>query len=225
MFNLAPFLAPGYFIDSNAPAILEFAHDNTKGIRDRRLMAVALYRAVRERILYDPYIDLSNRSSYQASKVLALGHGYCVGKAALLAACARAVGIPARVGYADVRNHMSSPRLYELIKTDVFRWHSYTDLHINDRWVKATPAFNSALCTRLGVSVLEFDGRQDSLFQELDRSGTRRHMEYLQDRGTFNDVPFETIVSDFQVNYPALMATRGLQGSFESEASARNGQT
>lgn len=222
MFNLATFLEPGYFIDSDAAAIAEFAHNSIEGIRDRREIAVTLYGAVRERVLYDPYIDLSSPSSYQASKVLALGRGYCVGKAALLAACARAVGIPARVGYADVRNHMSSPRLYELIKTDVFRWHSYADLNINDRWVKATPAFNAALCNRLGVNVLEFDGREDSLFQELDRSGNRRHMEYLQDRGTFHDVPFETIVSDFQVNYPALMSARGLQGSFESEATANN---
>ena len=183
-------------------------------------MAVALYGVVREHVLYDPYIDLASPSSYQASKVLALGRGYCVGKAALLAACARAVGIPARVGYADVRNHMSSPRLYALIKTDVFRWHSYTDLYIKDRWVKATPAFNSALCNHLGVNVLDFDGCQDSLFQELDRSGNRRHMEYLQDRGTFADVPFETIVSDFLENYPALMSAHGLQGNFEVEAIA-----
>jgi transglutaminase-like putative cysteine protease len=224
MINLTPFLAPGRFIDSDAPAIVEFASDSTAGIHDQKQMAATLYGVVRERVLYDPYIDLASPSSYQASKVLALGRGYCVGKAALLAACARAVGIPARVGYADVRNHMSSPRLYALIKTDIFRWHSYTDLYIKDRWVKATPAFNAALCNHLGVNVLDFDGREDSLFQELDRSGNRRHMEYLQDRGTFADVPFETIVNDFLENYPALMSAHGLHGNFESEAIARKSQ-
>ena len=100
-----------------------------------------------------------------ASDILAAGRGYCVSKAALLAAVARAAGVPARVGYADVRNHMTSPRLYESLGTDIFHWHSYADLYVDGRWVKATPAFNASLCDRLGVHVLEFDGRSDSLFQ------------------------------------------------------------
>jgi transglutaminase-like putative cysteine protease len=213
-----PFLAPARFIDSDSAAIRDFAHDVTHGIAEPRERVIALYLAVRERITYDAYIDLASPKSYRASEVLALARGCCVGKASLLAACARAVGVPARVGYADVRNHMTSPRLYELIKTDVFRWHSYTDIHVGDRWVKATPAFNAALCNRLGVAVLEFDGRSDSLFQELSRSGHQRHMEYLRDRGTYADVPFETIVSDFLEHYPALMSRHGLPGDFQSEA-------
>jgi transglutaminase-like putative cysteine protease len=219
MSSLAPFLGPGRFINSDAAAIREFARDVMGGISDEREAAVALYRAIRERVIYDPYVDLSSPSSYRASDVLAFGRGYCVGKASLLAAAARAIGLPARVGYADVRNHMTSPRLYELIKTDVFRWHSYADLYVEGRWVKATPAFNASLCNRLGVSVLEFDGRGDSLFQELDRSG-RRHMEYLRDRGIFADVPFAEIVSDFRQHYPALMSNLGVSGDFQIEAIA-----
>ena len=106
-----------------------------------------------------------------------------------------------------------------MLGTDVFRWHSYTDLHVNGRWVKATPAFNASLCERLGVNVLEFDGSADSLFQPFDRSG-RRHMEYLLDRGTYADVPFEIIRDDFRVHYPALMAKHGLVGDFQIEAIA-----
>jgi hypothetical protein len=83
--------------------------------------------------------------------------------------------------------------------------------------VKATPAFNASLCDRLGVSVLEFDGRTDSLFQPFDRSG-RRHMEYLLDRGTYADVPFETILDDFRVHYPAWFVKHGLSGDFQAEA-------
>jgi transglutaminase-like putative cysteine protease len=217
MSSLDAYLRPGRFIDSDTPAIRAFANETTAGIEDDVLRAVALYLAVRERVIYDPYVDVSHPSSYRASNVLALGRGYCVGKASLLAACARAIGIPARVGYADVRNHMTSPRLYAAIQTDVFRWHSYSDLYLAGRWVKATPAFNAALCERIGAAVLEFDGRADSLFQELDRSGSRRHMEYLLDRGTFIDVPFETIVEDFREHYPALMTRAGLNGDFQSE--------
>jgi transglutaminase-like putative cysteine protease len=211
------YLQPTHFIDSDAPAIREFARDVSKGAQDELERVVALYRAVRDRVLYDPYVDITNPRCYRASDVLALGRAYCVGKACLLAAAARAAGIPARVGYADVRNHMTSPRLYALLGTDVFLWHSYADLYVDGRWVKATPAFNSSLCDRLGLHVLEFDGCSDSLFQQFDRAGNR-HMEYVSHRGTFADVPFEEIVADFRTHYPALVAKAGLSGDFQAEA-------
>jgi transglutaminase-like putative cysteine protease len=215
----AAYLAPSRFIDSDAPNVREFASNAVAGTKDEIARAIALYRAVREDVIYDPYVDVSTPATYRASEVLAAGRGYCVSKAAVLAAAARAAGVPARVGYADVRNHMTSSRLHEMMGTDVFRWHSYTDVYVNGRWVKATPAFNASLCERLGLSVLEFDGRTDSLFQPFDRSG-RRHMEYLLDRGTFADVPFETILADFRLHYPAWMARHGLAGDFQAEAVA-----
>jgi transglutaminase-like putative cysteine protease len=211
------YLQPTHFIDSDAPTIREFARDVIKGAQDGLEQVVQLYRAVRDRVLYDPYVDITNPRCYRASDVLALGRAYCVGKACLLAAAARAAGIPARVGYADVRNHMTSPRLYALLGTDVFLWHSYADLYVDGRWVKATPAFNSSLCDRLGLHVLEFDGCSDSLFQQFDRAGNR-HMEYVSHRGTFADVPFEEIVADFRTHYPALVAKAGLSGDFQAEA-------
>lgn len=211
------FLQSARFIDSDAPDVRAFARDVIEGAQNDTERAVALYRAVRDRVLYDPYVDVTDPRSYRASDVLARGRAYCVGKACLLAAAARAAGIPARVGYADVRNHMTSPRLYALLGTDVFIWHSYADLHVDGRWVKATPAFNSSLCERLGVHVLEFDASTDSLFQQFDRAGNR-HMEYVHDRGTFADVPFEEIVADFRVRYPAMVAKAGLSGDFQAEA-------
>jgi hypothetical protein len=114
---------------------------------------------------------------------------------------------------------MTSPRLYERMKTDVFRWHSYCELHLDGRWLKATPAFNASLCERLGVKPLEFDGRTDSLFQPFDNAG-RRHMEYVADRGTFPDVPFESILADFRANYAAMSAEDRLAGDFQAEAVA-----
>ena len=129
---------------------------------------MALYRAVRESVL-QPYVDMSSPSTYRASDVLAAGRGYCVSKAAVLAAVARAAGVPARVGYADVRNHMTSPRLHEMLGGQSVPA-GYTDLHVNGRWVKATPAFNASLCERLGVNVLEFDGSANSLFQPFEQA-------------------------------------------------------
>jgi transglutaminase-like putative cysteine protease len=216
-------LAAGDFIDSNAPPVIAFAQAATTEAKGDLDKVLRLYRAVRDGILYDPYVDCSDPENFRASGVLAAGRAFCIGKAALLAAAARAVGVPARVGYADVRNHLTSPRLYELIRTDVFIWHSYADLCLAGRWVKATPAFDKALCERVGLEPLDFDGRSDSLFHPFDPAG-RRHMEYLQDRGAFADVPFATIVADFRNIYPALMRGKALAGDFHAEAVAPTAQ-
>ena len=135
-------LSAARFIDSDAPAIGVFANEVTAGIDDEKDKVLRLYHAIRDDIVYDPYVNFSDPSNFRASDVLANGRGFCIGKAALLAAATRAIGMPARVGYADVRNHLTSRRLYERIKTDIFIWHSYADLHVCGRWVKATPAFD-----------------------------------------------------------------------------------
>lgn len=194
------FLAPTEFVDSDHPTVRAFATANAQG-SDERERAVALYYAVRDQFRYDPYrIDLS-RAGMRASTVLAAGYGWCVPKAALLAAACRAVGIPARLGFADVRNHLSTQRMRETMATDVFTWHGFAELWLEGRWVKATPAFNLALCERFGLQPLEFDGRADSIYHPFDQSG-QRHMEYLQDRGRFDDVPLEELVADFRARYP-----------------------
>jgi transglutaminase-like putative cysteine protease len=213
------FLDAGRFIDSESPRLIEYANDLTAQAENDLERVLQLYRNIRDGIVYDPYVDLADPENYRASSILERRRGFCIGKAALLAACARTVHIPARVGFADVRNHLTSSRFYEYIKSDIFIWHSYADLYIAGQWVKATPAFDLALCNRVGLKPLEFDGKSDSLLHPFDRSG-RRHMEYLKDRGTFADVPFETIQSDFRHTYPMLMDQRGLPGDFRAEAVA-----
>jgi transglutaminase-like putative cysteine protease len=217
--EMEEFLTAGAFVDSDAPSIVAFAKQAAGAASDPLAAALRLYAAVRDGIIYDPYVDLANPANYRASGVLAGGRGFCCGKSAVLAASARAIGIPARVGYADVRNHLTSPRMYERMQTDIFRWHSYTEFYLDGRWVKATPAFDRRLCDRVGLKPLEFDGRTDSLFHEFDRAG-RRHMEYLLDRGPFVDVPFDAITADFRANYPGLMRDEGLAGDFHAEAVA-----
>lgn len=210
------YLTPGEYVDSAHRGVREFAQRAIAGQAGDVAQARALYYAVRDGIAYEAYLDFSRPESYRASDVLAAGKGFCVGKAALLAACARSVGIPARVGYADVKNHMTSPRLYEYLQSDVFIWHSYAELHLEGAWAKATPAFTAALCAKAGVVALEFDGRSDSLFQPFSTDG-RRHMEYLRDRGTFADVPVETIRADFAAFYPRMGIAAPLQGTFADE--------
>jgi transglutaminase-like putative cysteine protease len=191
---------PTALIDSDHPAVVAFAAAQGRGSDDRERV-VALYYAVRDGFRYDPYrIDLSPRGM-RASTVLANGHGWCVPKATLLAAACRALGIAARVGFADVRNHLSTERMRQAMQTDVFHWHGYAEIRIDGAWRKATPAFNLELCQRFGLLPLEFDGRSDSLYHPFDRHG-RRHMEYVAQRGSFDDVPLERITADFARLYP-----------------------
>jgi len=218
--DMTQYLTAGTYVDSDAAPVIAFAKRATEGAIDQRAAALRLYATVRDTIIYDPYVNFADPANYRASGVLASGRTFCVGKSALLAASARVIGVPARVGYADVRNHLTSPRLYEKIKTDIFLWHSYTELYLSGRWVKATPVFDRALCERAGIKPLEFDGETDSLFQPFDQAG-RRHMEYLKDRGPFADVPFDTIKAEFLQSYAGLMSGTGLAGDFRSEVIAQ----
>lgn len=200
-------LAPTPLIDSDHPSVAAFAAEHAVG-PDPRERAVALYLAVRDGFRYDPYrIDLSP-AGMKASAVLASGHGWCVPKAALLAAACRAAGIPARVGFADVRNHLSTERMRQTMQTDLFVWHGYTEVWLEDRWVKATPAFNLALCERFGLLPLDWDGRSDSLYHPFDTAG-QRHMEYVAQRGSFDEVPLAAIVETFRHTYPGWGAPGG----------------
>jgi transglutaminase-like putative cysteine protease len=201
-----PALAPTALIDSDHPAVRAFAGRHGRGFGDRE-RAVALYYAVRDGFRYDPYrIDLSPQGM-KASAVLAAGYGWCVPKAALLAAACRASGIPARVGFADVRNHLATAHMREVMQTDIFYWHGYTDILVEGAWRKATPAFNTELCERFDLLPLEFDGRADSLYHAFDRHG-HRHMEYVAQRGSFDDVPLAQMTADFARLYPRWLPGR-----------------
>jgi transglutaminase-like putative cysteine protease len=196
------YLAPGRYIDSDHPDVIAFAKKNLTGNKAID-QAVALYYAVRDLIRYNPFLDFSSDAPFRASQCLASGEGFCVGKAALLAATARVAGIPARVGFADVRNHLTTPALRARMGTDLFIYHGFTELWLEDKWVKATPAFNLALCQRFHVKPLEFDGREDSNFHPFDEED-RRHMEYVRLRGSLADVPAAEIMLAFRSAYPAL---------------------
>lgn len=201
------YLESARYIDSAHPKVAAFAAGHA-GDGTERERAVSLYYAVRDEIRYNPFLDFSDDAVFRGSACLETGQGFCIGKAALLAACGRAAGIPSRVGFADVKNHLTTPALRERMGSDLFIYHGYTEFHLEGRWVKATPAFNRELCERFRVKPLEFDGREDSIFHPFD-ADERRHMEYLRDRGTYADVPVEEITRVFRDAYPVLYALRG----------------
>lgn len=210
-------LATTRFIDHDHPTVLAFAREHAKGGTPRE-RAAALYLAVRDRVRYDPYrIDLSERGM-SASTAIELGHGWCVPKAVLLAAVCRADGIPARLGFADVRNHLSTERLRKTMGTDVFAWHGYTSIWLDGAWRKATPAFNIELCEKFGLLPLEFDGTQDSLYHPFDREG-RQHMEYVNERGAYDELPLAQLCEAFRAIYPDMPTADDVpEGDFAADA-------
>ena len=213
-------LSPARFIDSDHPLVIDFAERWRGASRDPREQAVNLYRAVRDEIRYNPYVFSADHDTLKASHALAAGESYCVPKALLLAACARHCGIPARIGLADVRNHLPTPRLIEMLRSEVFAMHGYTELFLEGRWLKATPAFNLALCRMFKVAPLEFDGVHDSVFHPYNDQG-ERYMEYLVDHGQFEDLPEQLFFDHLRGCYPHLFESGALQlgGDMQREAS------
>ncbi|MGQ9857637.1 MAG: transglutaminase-like domain-containing protein [Thermodesulfobacteriota bacterium] len=187
-------------LDADNPEVVRLARQSVGTARGPVEMAVRLYYVVRDGIWYDPYVPFYKPEHYRASHTLEVKRGYCVSKAALLCALGRACGIPSRLGFADVRNHLATRQLIERMGTDIFVYHGFTEFFLDGRWVKATPAFNKELCERHRVPPLEFDGTQDSVFQPYNQD-KRRFMEYVRFHGSFPDVPVARIVSAWEDAY------------------------
>ncbi len=204
------YLQSAEFVDSDSEAVKLFTQKIIGNTEDHIERAVKLYYAVRDGFSYDPYhIDLS-REALKASSLLKRNSGYCVEKACLLAASARVAGIPSRLGFARVRNHIATEKLEKILKTDVMVFHGYTEFFLNDKWLKATPAFNKSLCEKLNVTPLEFDGKGDSVFQSYNIEGNK-FMEYLHDYGIFNDVPRDLFISELKIHYPHMFEGKILE--------------
>jgi len=197
----AQYLRPTAILDSDHPDIAAYAAEAVSGSGgDPRKQAVRLFYAVRDAIWYDPYSPFYLPEHYRASRILASGRGYCVSKAGLLCALGRACGIPARIGFATVRNHLSTRQLTDRMGSDLFVYHGFTEFLLSGRWVKATPAFNVELCRRHRVAPLEFNGIDDAVFQRYS-SDKKPYMEYIEDHGSFADVPVERIVGAWKDAY------------------------
>lgn len=195
-----PYLTPTAIIDSDHESIQDFATKISNGMIDPVEIAVKLYLAVRDGILYDPYSPFYLPEHYRASYVLKRGRSFCVPKASLLCALGRACGIPSRIGLADVRNHLATKQLIEFIGSDLFVYHGFVEFYLEGKWVKATPAFNIDLCKRHHVPPLEFNGREDSLFQAYNLRN-QKFMEYVAFHGVYADLPVDKIFAAWEKAY------------------------
>ena len=197
------FLSPTEFLDSDHDSVREYAEKNTVGASNDTERAIKLYYAVRDDFQYDPYVLDLRRESLRASKLLTKKRGYCVEKAVLLAAAARSVGIPSRLSFYIVRNHIATEKLSKALEKDYLVFHGAAEMFLEGKWVKATPAFNRRLCDFLGVDPIEFDGTSDAIFQEYDRKGNV-FMEYLHEYGAFDDMPYQMFLDELDKHYPHI---------------------
>lgn len=200
------------YFDFDHPKVKEYAEALVGSESDPTQIAIRLYLGVRDDIRYNPYTFKVDSKTFSASYCLEARESYCIPKAVLYGALCRLYGIPSRIGLADVKNHLASPQFLEYLQSDVFAMHGYTEIFLNGKWVKATPAFDQGLCGLMNVSPLEFDGENDSIFHEFDNNG-ERHMEYLAEHGIFDDVPHQRILQGIAEAYPHLADT-----SFEKAA-------
>jgi transglutaminase-like putative cysteine protease len=217
-------MRPSATVVSDDPAVMAFADEHAADAASARETAVSLYYAVRDGFRYDPYGVEVSIAALRADRTLEAGRGWCVAKAILLAAACRARGVPARLGFADVRNHLSTQRMRDVMRTDLFYWHGYTAIHLDGRWLKATPAFNVELCEKFDLLPLEFDGREDSIYHPFDKAGNK-HMEYVRYRGEFVDVPLDEMTATFREHYPYMFEdTDRLQAAdFDADVDGETG--
>ena len=197
--NLDLYLKPTFAIDSDSKAIKEKATMLTEKYNSQKEKAKELFYFVRDKIKYNPYPPHSIEG-YRASKTLQRGEGYCVQKAVVLTALARAVSIPSRLGFADIKNHLASKELIEIMGTNIFVYHGYSELWLNNKWVKETPVFNIEMCNKFDLKPVEFNGVTDAIFHEKNKKG-EPHIEYIKYHGTYADLPFKEIMQAFIDQY------------------------
>lgn len=204
----AKFLEPTEHIDSDHPQVIAFAKETVAGLTNPVEQTQRLFTVIRDKYPYDPFhLDL-RKEALKASRVLPRETSYCVEKAILLAACLRALGIPSGLFFGNVRNHIGTGKLEQLLGSDVLAFHGSAEVCLNGKWLKITPAFNTGLCRKLGVEPLEFNGTEDAIFQQY--SGDKRFMEYLTEHGSFSDMPYDLYINELRRQYGKVFADESL---------------
>ena len=201
------FLRPTLIIDSDHPSVIACTEEVILGKSGDIERAVALFYFVRDQVRYNLFVPRELPEHFKASRTLENREGYCVMKAALLAAMARVAGIPAGLGFARIRNWQLPEKTLQRLKTNILPFHGYTELYLGDRWVKATPAWDAGLCDRLGSFTVEFDGRSDAMLPAANRAGAWL-VQYLQDLGHYDDVPLNTLWTALEETYGSRTLAR-----------------
>lgn len=202
MSELHEHLQPTEIIDSDAPAIVERVREIKAGCMTDSTVELAckLFLFARDGVPFSRFVKVGTREDFKASVTLQRNKGYCGQKGVLLAALARAAGIPARIGLADIANHAVAPQMLKLLKTNIFKVHVFVEMLVEGRWVRATPAFDTSTCSRVGWPVVQFDGRSDGMLSPELGNGDR-YIEYVKFYGVFDDFPYDLVMQEMYSFY------------------------
>jgi transglutaminase-like putative cysteine protease len=194
MDDISIYLRPTSYIDFENALIMDAARKLDNQRSNPAEKAANLFYFVRDKIKYNAYRYSLSPEYLQASRTLERGDGFCIQKAVLLVAIARAVGIPARLLFADIRNHLLPNKIVDMQGTDLLTHHGYCEMLIGDKWVKATPAFDLNTCEANRFVPVEFDGTQDAILHSHNQDGML-HIEYVRYHGHYDDVPLEGMIN------------------------------
>ena len=208
------------FLDFDSQIVADYTDQIIGSEPDPVKQIVKLFYAVRDKIRYDVYgVDMS-RQGMKASSIIKNKVGFCIHKSIVFAAAARYLGIPSRLTFSDVRNHLSSPALKKLVGGDVFNYHAYAEVYVKGRWIKATPVFNLMLCHLFKMDPLEFDGVNDATLQPYDKKG-EQCLEFINYHGSFDDLPYKQCITALKKHHPLLFSNdnKTAAGDLEQEQS------
>ncbi len=194
------YLTPTYFFDFENEDIQHLIKEFQSDSLSQKEKAIQVYLKIRDGWRYNAYQINFNKEAFRASEISQRSEGHCLDKAVLLTTCLRGLGIPARVHLAKVKNHIAVDKLIEKFGTNELTPHGMVGVFLNEKWVKSSPAFNASLCEKCNVVPLDFDGENDSIFQEYNRGGNE-FMEYIEDYGHFEDLPLDFILQNMKDHY------------------------
>jgi transglutaminase-like putative cysteine protease len=187
------FLAPAPGVQSDHPQVISLAKKIIAGQTRDEDKARALFDYVRDTVRYSVYVPFEDMEDYLALNTLERGLGFCVQKSSLLCALARAVGIPSRLGFADIKNHLLPDHLDKMIPDKILYLHCFIEWQIDGRWIKSTPSFDQKLTQERGWRLVPFSPDNDALLPATDQAG-RPHVEYIGHRGWRSGVPLDEFI-------------------------------
>jgi len=205
-------LKPTFYMDYDHPLIQEKVRELTEGFpkEDDIGKAVKLFYFVRDQIKYTVKDARKSykKANWKSSLTLKKGFGFCIPKSILLASLARSVGIPSRLHFVDIVNHMTSERLRKDMGSNLFVFHGFVELFLGGRWVEANCAFDKELCEKKNFPAVNFDGKRDGLFASTNKDG-KPFVDYIKDRGVYNDAPHQEIMQVWVEEYPGRYTYNG----------------
>ncbi|MBD3256622.1 MAG: hypothetical protein GF383_16130 [Candidatus Lokiarchaeota archaeon] len=202
MVDEKEYLESTEFLDFHRKRVKNLALEIVRDTDSDKEKAIALFYWVRDQIKYNMYTYYPKiRANLKASVTLRRGTGFCMSKAVLLSALARAVSIPARIRMVDIRNNKISRKVIDMLGTNIFYCHGISELKLHNNWVKLTPVFDKETALKAGfIPLIEFDGEHNALFSKYDEEGNL-FVEYVKDYGSFADVPIDKIDKIFEEHY------------------------